>query len=203
MVDVERPIPRRGQQLSALVRWEGYDVSTGEPWEDSWQPVTQGWMSRDQIAKARAMEAAKYGISGSKRGAGGGDSVARATDSGGVAGAVDWRSGKLRARDAGGRVVRVAASDSLDELSAMIASTRAKAADLAAMRARVGAEMAAAMDTGVRVNAALAQALGVEVPARLRSEGEAGGTSADAPCSDMSDASSEVTDESDSEGFGV
>ena len=42
---------------------EGYDVGTGEPWDDSWQPVAQGWMSQDQIAKARAMEAAKYGVS--------------------------------------------------------------------------------------------------------------------------------------------
>ena len=105
--------------------------------------------------------------------------------------------------DAGGRVVRVAASDSLDELSAMIASKQARAADLAAMRARVGAEMAAAMDTGVRVNAALAQALGVDVPARLRSEGDAGGAGASAQDSDMSDASSEMADESNSDGFGA
>ena len=160
-------------------------------------------MSQDQIAKARAMEAAKYGISGSKRGAGGGGGATCVADPDGATGAVDWRKGKLRARDAGGRVVRVAASDGLDELSAMIASKRAKAADLAAMRARVGAEMAAAMDTGVRVNAALAQALGVDVPARLRSEGGVGGASASAQDRDMSDASSEMTDESDSDGFGA
>ena len=59
------------------------------------------------------------------------------------------------------------------------------------------------MDTGVRVNAALAQALGVDVPARLRPEGDAGGTSASAPGSDQSDASSEMTEESDSDGFGA
>ena len=189
--------------MSALVRWEGHDVSTGEPWADSWQPVAQGWMSQDQIAKARAMEAAKYGISGSKRGAGGRDGATCGVDPGGAASAVDWRKGKLRARDAGGRVVRVAASDGLDELSAMIASKRARAADLAAMRARVGAEMAAAMDTGVRVNAALAQALGVDVPARLRPEGDVGDASASAQDRDVSDASSEMTDESDSDGFGA
>ena len=183
------------------MQWEGYDVDTGEPWEDSWQPVAQGWMSQDQIAKARAMEAAKYGFSGSKRGAGGRDGATCGVDPGGAVSAVDWRKGKLRARDAGGRVVRVAASDGLDELSAMIASKRAKAADLAAMRARVGAEMAAAMDTGVRVNAALAQALGVDVPARLRPEGDVGGASTSAQGRDMSDVSSEMTDESDSDGF--
>ena len=99
--------------------------------------------------------------------------------------------------------MRVAASDGLDELSAMIASKRARAADLAAMRARVGAEMAAAMDTGVRVNAALAQALGVDVPARLRPEGDVGGASTSAQDRDMSDVSSEMTDESDSDGFGA
>ena len=54
-------------------------------------------------------------------------------------------------------------ADDTDELSALMAAKRAKTADLAAMRERVGVEMAAAMDTGVRVNAELAQALGVEV----------------------------------------
>ena len=43
----------------------------------------------------------------------------------------------------------------------------------------------------------------LEVPARLRPVGDAGGTSASVPCSDQSDASSEMTEESDSDGFGV
>ena len=66
--------------MSALVRWEGRDVDIGEPWEDSWQPVAQGWMSQDQIGKARAMEAAKYGVSGNKRGPDAGGGVARASN---------------------------------------------------------------------------------------------------------------------------
>lgn len=60
------------------------------------------------------------------------------------------------------------AYDTNDELSALMAAKRAKAAELEAMRERVDKEMQAAMDTGVRVNPALAQALGVEVPARLQ-----------------------------------
>ena len=103
VLDVKRPIPRRGQQLSALVRWEGRDADTGEPWEDSWQPVAQGWMSQDQISKARAMEAAKYGVSGAKRGPSTDDGGARARDPGTAAVASGWRAGKLRARDASGR----------------------------------------------------------------------------------------------------
>ena len=59
------------------------------------------------------------------------------------------------------------------------------------------------MDTGVRVNAVLAQALGVDVPARLRPEGDVGGASTSAQDGDMSDVSSGMTDESDSDGFGA
>ena len=59
--------------------------------------------------------------------------------------------------------------------------------------------MAEAMDTGVRVNVALAQALGVEVPERLRPEGETRGSGDEA----SSCASGTTTDESDSEGFAV
>ena len=92
--------------VGAVVRWEGRDVDIGEPWEDSWQPVAQGWMSQDQIDKARAMEAAKYGVSGSKRGHGAGTSAARASGPEETADAGGWRAGKLRARDANGRAVR-------------------------------------------------------------------------------------------------
>ena len=183
--------------MSALVRWEGRDVDIGEPWEDSWQPVAQGWMSQDQIGKARAMEAAKYGVSGNKRGPDAGGSVARASNLEAAARAGGWRTGKLRARDASGRAVREARPSGTDELRDMMAAKRAKVAGLAAMRERVGAEMAAAMDTGVRMNVALAQALGVEVPDRLRPEDEARDPGDEA----SSDTSSAAADESDSEGF--
>ena len=53
--------------------------------------------------------------------------------------------------------MREARSSGTDELRDMMAAKRAKVAGLAAMRERVGAEMAAAMDTGVRMNVALAQ----------------------------------------------
>ena len=53
--------------------------------------------------------------------------------------------------------------------------------------------MTEAMDTGVRVNVALAQALGVEVPERLRPEEGVGGSD--------DEMSSGASDESDSEGF--
>ena len=65
-----------------------------------------------------------------------------------AAGAGGWCAGKLRARDASGRAVREARSSGTDELRDMMAAKRAKVAGLAAMRERVGAEMAAAMDTG-------------------------------------------------------
>ena len=63
------------------------------------------------------------------------------------------------------------------------------------MRERVGAEMAEAMDTGVRVNVALAQALGVEVPERLRPEEGTRGSD--------DETSSGASDESGSESFTV
>ena len=188
---MERPV-RRGQQLSALVKWEGCDAETGEPWEDSWQPVAQGWMSQDQINKARVMEAAKYGVSGAKRGPSADDGGARAHNPGAAAVAGGWRAGKLRARDVSGRTAKRMESGSADELRELLAVKRAKVARLAAMRERVGAEMAEAMDTGVRVNVALAQALGVEVPERLRPEEGVGGSD--------DEMSSGASDESDSEG---
>ena len=100
--------------------------------------------------------------------------------------------GKLRARDASGRTAKRVESGSADELRELLAVKRAKVARLAAMRERVGAEMAEAMDTGVRVNVALAQALGVEVPERLRPEEGVGGSD--------DEMSSGASDESDSEG---
>ena len=63
-----------------------------------------------------------------------------------------WRAGKLRARDASGRTAKKVESGGADELRELMATKRAKVARLAAMRERVGAEMAEAMDTGVRVN---------------------------------------------------
>ena len=75
------------------------------------------------------------------------------------------------------------------------AAKRAKVASLAAMRERVGAEMAEAMDTGVRVNVALAQALGVEVPERLRPEEGTRGSD--------DETSSGASDESGNESFTV
>ena len=86
-------------------------------------------------------------------------------------------------------------SGGADELRELMANKRAKVARLAAMRERVGAEMAEAMDTGVRVNVALAQALGVEVPERLRPEEGARGPD--------DEASSCASDASDNESFTV
>ena len=120
------------------------------------------------------------------------DGGARARDPGTAAVAGGWRAGKLRARDASGRTVKKAESSGADELHELMAAKRAKVARLAAMRERVGAEMAEAMDTGVRVNVALAQALGVEVPERIRPEEGVVGSD--------DEMSSGASDESDSEG---
>ena len=93
--------------------------------------------------------------------------------------------------------MREARPSGTDELRDMMAAKRAKVAGLAAMRERVGVEMAAAMDTGVRVNVALAQALGVEVPDRLRSESE----TRDSGDGASSSTSGGTTDASDGEWF--
>ena len=96
--------------------------------------------------------------------------------------------------------MREARPSGTDELRDMMAAKRAKVAGLAAMRERVGAEMAAAMDTGVRVNVALcasARCWILEVPDRLRSEGEARGSGDGA----SSSTSGVATDESGSEDF--
>ena len=110
ILDVQRPTPRRGRRLSALVRWAGHDVDTGRPWSDSCHPVTQGCMSQDRIDEARAMEATKYGVGGSKRGLGAGATEVYAASPAQGAGTGAWRGDRLRVRDADGRAaVREAA----------------------------------------------------------------------------------------------
>ena len=64
--------------------------------------------------------------------------LARASNPEAAAGTGGWCAGKLRARDASGRAVREARSSGTDELREMMAAKRAKVADLAAMRERVG-----------------------------------------------------------------
>ena len=56
--------------------------------------------------------------------------------------------------------------DPLDDLAQLVAARRRKEAETAAMKENVHAQMTAAMDTGVRVNHALAQMYGVAAPSR-------------------------------------
>jgi hypothetical protein len=60
-----------------------------------------------------------------------------------------------------------AALDPKDELSVLLHARSCKAAELAAMKEKVHAEMTAAMDTGVRVNSMIAQIYGVPRPASI------------------------------------
>ena len=83
VVEVRRPAKRRGRQLEALLRWRGVDPATGVAWADEWKPVSARNFTEDVLAKARRMEAAKYGkrpaqlrVEGERRSArlaGGGD----------------------------------------------------------------------------------------------------------------------------------
>ena len=61
VVEVRRPAKRRGRQLEALLRWRGVDPATGVAWADEWKPVSTQYLTEDVRAKARRMEAAKYG----------------------------------------------------------------------------------------------------------------------------------------------
>ena len=66
VLDVRRPAKRRGQQLEVLISWAAHDWA-GRPWADEWQPITflkrqRGGEGDGLYERARAMEAAKYGV---------------------------------------------------------------------------------------------------------------------------------------------
>ena len=63
LLEVERPIGRRGLQLEVLVRWSGEQPLSRAPWPQLWRPVTA--LSEDLKRKAREMEFERYGGGGS------------------------------------------------------------------------------------------------------------------------------------------
>ena len=43
VLDVRRPVKRRGQQLEVLISWAAHDWAgrlAGRPWADEWRPIT-------------------------------------------------------------------------------------------------------------------------------------------------------------------
>ena len=64
VVDVRRPVKRKGQQLEVLISWAAHDWA-GRQWADEWHPIT--FLKRRKpdagdglYERARAMEAVKY-----------------------------------------------------------------------------------------------------------------------------------------------
>ena len=184
VVEVERPVGRRGVQLNVLLEWEGTDVAgSGGAWGVSWVPVT--WCTADVKAEARRLEAVRYDTAeaaGTGRRAGARKSP-RLEGLPAVAGLGDeseeeeegTRGGEVQAAmaaaGAGGASEATEATEGEveagdergDPIAAMLHAARRgkrrREAEDEAMRARVHDEVEELMDNGVRINPRLSAAM--------------------------------------------
>ena len=58
ILDIRRPVPRRGRQLEVKVQWAGVEYFTQRPYAPEWKSVTE--LRPTLAATARDMEAARW-----------------------------------------------------------------------------------------------------------------------------------------------